>query len=170
VNARTGSGEQPGSDPLARAADRLAKAIEGFESSIAQYGSSTMWERLGLSPDAPVAVTTISAEDVRFSVPETDVNELHRNAEDAGIFASAYARPEEQAALRAPRPPKTLPQLPLREISVRSSLKTREDVNADIAKLERATVPHASAIEAYRGEVAAVFDASAEVLERAVKG
>lgn len=157
-------------DPLARAAERLAAALEGFEAAVAKDGAS-VWARLGIPLDAPVAVSTISAEDVRYTIPETDIHELHRSAEDAGIFASNYARDDELPALRAPRPPGALPPLPSREVPTRGSVRqgvTHETTNRDIARLEAAAVPRASAVEAYRGEVAAVFDASAAVLERTV--
>ena len=171
LDARTGGGEKTQAGPLARAAERLAVAIEGFDAAVAREGPATVWQRLGVPPDAPFAVSTISAADVRYSVPETDVHELHRSAEDAGIFASSYARPEELAALRAPRPPGALPQLPSREVATRGSVRqgmARETANRDIVRLEAATVPRAEAVGAYRGEVAAVFDAAAAVLERAV--
>jgi hypothetical protein len=170
IGARVGGGTAQRRDPLARAAERLAAAIEAFEGAIAKDGPS-VWARLGIPPDSPVAVSTISAEDVRYAVPETDVHELHRAAEDAGIFTSNYARDEELGALRAPRPPGSLPPLPSREVAARGTVRqgvTSETTNRNIARLEAATVPRASAVEAYRGEVAAVFDASAAVLERAV--
>lgn len=152
-------------DPLERSAERLATAITQFEVALAK-DDTTIWTRLNISPDSPVAVSTISPEDIRFAIPESDVNALHRAAEDAGIFASAYAREDEQAQLRAPRPPGALPPMPRREIALRG--KSAADVNKEIAALEKSSVPRAAAIEAYRGEVAAVFDTAARVLERAV--
>lgn len=152
-------------DPLERSAERLAAAITRFEDALAK-SDTVIWTRLNISPDTPVAVSTISPEDILFTVPETDVDALHRAAEDAGIFASAYAREDEQAQLRAPRPPGALPPMPVREVALRGKRATV--VNNEIAALEKASVPRAAAIEAYRGEVAAVFDAAARVLERAV--
>lgn len=153
-------------DPLDRAAERLALAIEGFDKAVAREGATTVWGRLGVPPDAPVAVSTISPEDIRYASSDTDLAILHRAAEDAGIFASSYAREAELPRLRPPRPPASLPPLPSREVPLRG--KRAADVNRAIADLEKAAVPRAAAVETYRGEVAAVFDAAAAVLERAV--
>ncbi|GFR90072.1 hypothetical protein ElyMa_002558600 [Elysia marginata] len=164
-------------DPLVRAAKRLSAALESFEAALAKEGSSSVWARLGLPPDAPVAISTLSAEDLRHTFLETDVYELHRSAEDAGVFASNYARVEELSALRAPTPPKTLPHLSTREeiptqqpaAYLLEKKKTLEATNRNIISLEAAAVARACAIEVYRGNVAAVFDASAAILERAVQ-
>jgi hypothetical protein len=153
-------------DPLARSAERLATAVSRFDEAVAQEGPATIWGRLGIPPDAPVAVSTITPEDIRYTVPETDVHVLHRAAEDAGILASGYAREDELPALRAPRPPGALPPMPMREVATRGAPPA--EVNGAISRLETAAVPRAAAIEAYRGDVAAVFDAAAAVLERAV--
>lgn len=164
---REGTTARAPRDPLARAAERLAAAVETFESAVAR-DSQSVWARLGVPPDAPFAISTIAAEDVRSAVPETDVRALHRAAEDAGVLASNYARPDELAALRAPRPPGALPPLPSREVSTSTRSGTSSDtVNRNLVRLEAAVVPRASAVEAYRGEIAAVFDAAAGVLEKA---
>jgi len=152
-------------DPLARSAERLAAAITAFNRAVVT--GATVWARLKVPPDLPVAVSTLTPEDVRYSAWDTDIHLLHRAAEDAGILASSYARNDEISQLRAPRPPGTLPPMPTREVP----LWGRDaEVNRSIVNLEKASVLRAAAIEAYRGEVAAVFDAAAAVLERAAKG
>lgn len=169
IGARASGGAGAPQDPLALSAERLAAALENFEQALAKDRTATVWARLGVPPDAPFAVSTITAEDVRYTIPETSVHELHRIAEDAGIFASNYAREDELASLRPPHPPGSLPPLPAREVACGVACGiTARGADRNIARLEAATVPRASAIEAYRGGVAAVFDASAAILERAV--
>lgn len=168
--ARPGAGA--GAGPLPRAAERLAAAVAAFEAAAAQGagGPGSAWDRLGVPPDAPLAVSTLSAAAVRHTAAETDVRELHSAAEAAGVYAAAYARPCEQASLRPPLPPGPLPPLPARAAEARGSPRrgaTRETANRDVLRLEAAAVPRAAAVEAYRAQVAAVLDSAAAVLERA---
>lgn len=154
------------SDPLARAAPRLAAAVAKFNAAVLREGPTSLWDRLGIPSDAPVAVSTITPVEISQAAAETDLEALHRAAEDAAILASGYARDDELPGLRAPRPPGGLPPLPAREVPLRG--RDAAAVNRSIVELERASVPRAAAVEAYRGDVAAVFDAAAAVLERAV--
>jgi hypothetical protein len=154
------------SDPLARAAGRLAAALDTFETVVTKNEPTSLWARLGIPSDTPFAVSMVSAEDIRYITPETDVYELHQAAEAASLLASPYARDDEHPTLRPPRPPGVLPLLPSREVPTRGTAP--ETINRRIVRLENDTVPRATAIETYRGDVAAVFDASAAVLERAM--
>ena len=163
VNARVGGAA---GDPLARAAKRLAHALDSYEEAVTSPGSSP-WGGTSIPPASPVAVYPISAADVIESIPETDIHQLHRLAEDAGIFAANYAREEELPALWAPRPPGFLPQLPSREISARKNIAP-EITNHEISRIEVAAVPRAIVIEKYRADIAVVLDAAAQVLERVV--
>lgn len=160
VTARCGGDDER--DPLARAAGRLATAISQFDKTVAREGASTLWNRLNIPESAPVAVSTLTPADVRDVIPSTDPTELYQTAEDASILASGYARADEQSILRPPRPP-ALPMMPTREVKTRGA-----NANKDINRLEKAAVPRASAIEAYRGKIATVLDTAATVLERAV--
>ena len=154
-------------DPLARSAERLTAAITAFDKVITREGLGTVWTRLGIPPDAPVAISTINPKDIQYSIQDTDVNLLHRVAEDAGILASSYARDNELPQLKAPRPPGDLPPMPIREVSLQG--RNASEINRSIANLEKASIPRAVAIETYRGKVAAVFDTAAAVLERSIK-
>lgn len=174
VTARTavegGGGAGEPADPLARAAGRLAGAVDAFGAAVrGGAGAESAWARLALDPDAPLAVSTLSAADVREVVAETDPAELFEAAAAAAALAAAYARPGELAALRPPPPPARLPRLPAGEVAVGGGLAGAAAEGADraVARLEAAAVPRAAAVEAYRGSVAAALDASAAVLERA---
>ena len=140
----------------------------GGASSFHWYFPALAFQKASQAARSALA-TGSSSTRARASLPD-----LGTRQRSAGIFASNYARDDELEALRAPRPPGSLPPLPSREVAVRGTVRqgapsaTSETTNRNIARLEAATVPRASAVEAYRGEVAAVFDASAAVLERAV--
>ena len=153
-------------DPLARAAERAAEAVAAFDQAVGR-GPATVWTRLGLPPDAPKAVSTITPDDIRDMAQETDTDLLLRAAEDVGILASSYARGDELSRLRAPRPPGRLPPVPTREIPLRG--ENVSEVNRAVVDLEKASVSRGAAVEIFRGKVAALFDSAAEVLERAVE-
>lgn len=100
------------SDPLARAAPRLAAAVAKFNAAVLREGPTSLWDRLGIPSDAPVAVSTITPVEISQAAAETDLEALHRAAEDAAILASGYARDDELPGLRAPRPPRRTPAPP----------------------------------------------------------
>jgi hypothetical protein len=151
------------SDPLRLAAERLAAAVAGVDTILARGGPTTAWERLGVPQDAPLAVSTLTPEEIRRVAAGTNPVQLYQIAEDVGIFASRYARKCELSAVCPPRPPDGLPPFPVRTVS----LMDRAGVNQSVIDLEKTALPRAAAVEAYRGDVAAAFDVSAAVLERA---
>ena len=140
-------------EPLARAAERLAAALEGLEAALCAPGASA-WESLGADPRVAVTLPPLTAAEVRGAWPETDPHELHRLAAEAALFGStAGATPPP----RAPSPPAGLPPLPQRVVPV-------EDAPA-VELLETEAVPRAEALAAYRGQVAACLDQAAVALE-----
>jgi hypothetical protein len=150
-------------DPLEKSAERLSKALAAFNQKMSKSHVS-MWTRFGVPSESYLTVSTITPKDIKHAVPETDPDALYQIAESVGALASGYAREEELESLKPPLPPEVLPPLPRREVSLKG--RKASEVNKSIVALELASIPRASAIEEYRGDIAEVFDTAAFVLER----
>jgi hypothetical protein len=160
-------GRQPG--PLADAGRRLGAALGAFEAAARRRSP---WAGLKRGGGAPIAVSTLAAADVAEAAAETEPRALRRLAEDVCELAGAYAEgPAELEALRAPELP-ALPPLPQGEVPALGGARPGASTAANeaVLRLEHGVLPRAHALEEYRARVADVFEAGAEILERAAVG
>ena len=151
----TQGGSVERTDPLAGAAERLAASLERLDAALAAPGPGSLWARLGLAPDRVLTLPALTPAAVRGARPETDTRELHALAEEVSLLAAAAG----EDPVPVPAPPAGLPPIPQRAVAVGD--------DPGVARLEEGTIPRAEAVDAYRGQVAACFDAAAAALARA---
>jgi hypothetical protein len=148
-------------DPLTRSVGRLAAALEAFTAAVVR-GKSSPGRFLALPPDAPIAVASITADDVRQLGPAANVRDVYHMVSAVGDFATAYAPKDMHPALRLRRP-RDLPPVPDTTVSIFEST-----ADQDILSLEAEVLELAELVETYQGVAAGVLDLAAEVLEKVV--
>ena len=148
-------------DPLTRSVDRLASALETFTAAVVR-GKDSPGRYLALPPDAPIAIASITADDVRELGPAANVRDLYHLTSAVGDFATAYAPKDLHPSLRLRRP-RGLPPVPDTTVSIFEST-----ADQDIIGLEAEVLELAELVEIYQGIAAGVLDLAADVLEKTV--